>query len=747
MLTDDYSPSEILAGLDPASCTYQEWVNVGMALRQAGESCSVWDDWSRRDPARYHEGECFTKWASFTGAAYRDITMGTVIQMAMERGWSPGAGQDRAIGWDEEFTESDDPLKVIDQHWVMEEEVPGPHNFNPVQEILQYLEALFSSDEHVGYVVEAYSRDQDDPDKPTRYVPTKGRWDQTAGELMQALYACHGDVGAVMGDINKPYGAWIRFNPLDGKGISDSNVTAYRFALVECDTLPISKQYALIKQLQLPVAVLVHSGKKSLHAICRIDAASFSEYRAKVDYLYKVCEKNGLKLDTNNRNPSRLSRLPGAMRDGVPQYIVATNIGCESFDDWKEYIESLNDNLPDIGSLSEVFANPPELAPELISGILRKGHKMLLSGPSKAGKSFALIELCIAIAEGIQWLGFKCSQGRVLYVNLELDPCSCYRRFVDVYKALGMPGANVRNIDIWNLRGRSEPMDKLAPKLIRRCRETEYAAIIIDPIYKVITGDENSADQMAAFCNQFDRVASELGCSVIYCHHHSKGSQAAKRASDRASGSGVFSRDPDAIIDMLEIDVKDEDRDALVARSTPKICYNALQYFRKDSYVDLLQGVDLGSVSAMVKVCHDNFTAIEYKQLDNAIIAANDKIEARTGWRIEGTLREFRPFQPVFAWFAYPVHLIDTDGILDKKSGAAAAPVRGTRKGSIKEYKDKELKQNEKEFAEAMEITGGNIKEMVKYFDDELSERALRARAKRYGYCVECGVFVKMEMI
>ena len=40
-------------------------------------------------------------------------------------------------------------------------------------------------------------------------------------------------------------------------------------------------------------------------------------------------------------------------------------------------------------------------------------------------------------------------------------------------------------------------MDKLAPKLIRRAMKKDYLAIIIDPIYKVITGDENSADQMA----------------------------------------------------------------------------------------------------------------------------------------------------------------------------------------------------------------------------------------------------------
>ena len=116
-----------------------------------------------------------------------------------------------------------------------------------------------------------------------------------------------------------------------------------------------------------------------------------------------------------------------------------------------------------------------------------------LSGPSKAGKSFALIELCVAIAEGLPWLGFSCARGRVLYVNLELDRVSCLRRFLDVYRGLGISPEGSGNIDLWNLRGRSVPMDRLTPLLIRRARGREYAAVVIDPIYKLITGDENSA--------------------------------------------------------------------------------------------------------------------------------------------------------------------------------------------------------------------------------------------------------------
>lgn len=81
--------------------------------------------------------------------------------------------------------------------------------------------------------------------------------------------------------------------------------------------------------------------------LVRIDAADYSEYRKRVDYLYDVCQKNGIKVDTQNRNPSRLSRMPGIERDGKKQFLVDTNIGKDSWVEWHEWIESVNDDLPE----------------------------------------------------------------------------------------------------------------------------------------------------------------------------------------------------------------------------------------------------------------------------------------------------------------------------------------------------------------------------------------------------------------
>ena len=66
-----------LQHIDVAAVSYQEWVNVGMALKAEGFDCTVWDDWSRND-SRYHPGECQRKWATFRGSA-TPITGGSII--------------------------------------------------------------------------------------------------------------------------------------------------------------------------------------------------------------------------------------------------------------------------------------------------------------------------------------------------------------------------------------------------------------------------------------------------------------------------------------------------------------------------------------------------------------------------------------------------------------------------------------------------------------------------------------------
>lgn len=107
-------------------------------------------------------------------------------------------------------------------------------------------------------------------------------------------------------------GAWLRMNPLDGKGVADVNVTAFRFTLLESDILPIELQLPLLARLPLPIAAILGSGGKSVHAWVKVEAADFNGYRETVARLFELVARFG--FDQKNKNSSRLSRLPGAKR-------------------------------------------------------------------------------------------------------------------------------------------------------------------------------------------------------------------------------------------------------------------------------------------------------------------------------------------------------------------------------------------------------------------------------------------------
>jgi hypothetical protein len=114
-------------------------------------------------------------------------------------------------------------------------------------------------------------------------------------------------------------GAWIRPNPVKEHGsgangaFCDSDVTSYRRCLLESDELPLELQLSLWASLSLPVAAIIDTGGRSAHAWVDLNCDTLEEYRAMVSRIYIPLARFGLCL--NNKNPSRLSRLPGAQRE------------------------------------------------------------------------------------------------------------------------------------------------------------------------------------------------------------------------------------------------------------------------------------------------------------------------------------------------------------------------------------------------------------------------------------------------
>lgn len=712
-----YNLLELLDYINPSELSYQEWTNVGMALKHEGYEASDWDSWSAQDSERYKRGECFTKWNSFNETAGDIVTGGTIFDYAKRGGFVPPKKIDPNEGvldWEDEIGNiiDKDSIDSIELH------EPSDSNWNPANELIRYLTTLFDTDEYVGFVVSSIENEKG------KFIPgNRGNFRMTAGQIVEGLHSCNGDIGAVIGDYNQAAGAWIRFNPLNGEGVRNTDIASFKYALVESDSLDIGKQLSIIHQLELPVAAVVYSGAKSIHAIVKVDASDNKEYRERVSYLYKICDKNGLEVDSQNKNPSRLSRMPGCIRGDHKQFIIETNTGKETWSDWVEWVESMNDDLPDEENLADVLFNLPDYAEELIEGILRQGHKMLLVGPSKSGKSFSLIELCIAIAEGTKWMGRQCKQGDVLYVNFELDRASCLHRFKDVYQTLGLTPNNANRIFIWNLRGKTPALDQLVPKLIRRAEKKKYIAVVVDPIYKVITGDENSASEMAKFCNQFDKIADALGASVIYAHHHSKGAQGGKKSMDRASGSGVFARDPDALLDMIELDMNKEVKEHFINEARIEAMHTVLDKYvpKWKTYIYQTKKTDDHDFEAMNDYCAEMLGFEQMNELQYLTELKVDEAKHITALQISGTLREFATFDPINCFFKYPVHFLDNANLL--KGCRPEGSKQKSKFEKMNETKQKEQESNIELFLNAFEQLSHNGQVTVK----ELAESGLMA--------------------
>ena len=138
-----------LRSIDVAALDRASWIAVGMALKEEGYPCSVWDDWSRNDK-RYHPGECERLWRGFHGSA-TPVKAGTIIQMAKDRGWTM-FGEDGCMAWDDAIEyDGDDSFTGFPQD-----------TWDPAQDLVSYLELLFRSEDRALPLAAASGSDSND---------------------------------------------------------------------------------------------------------------------------------------------------------------------------------------------------------------------------------------------------------------------------------------------------------------------------------------------------------------------------------------------------------------------------------------------------------------------------------------------------------------------------------------------------------------------------------------------------------
>ena len=205
---------------------------------------------------------------------------------------------------------------------------------------------------------------------------------------------------------------------------------------------------------------------------------------------------------------------------------------------------------------------------------------------------------------------------------------------------------------------------------------------------------------------------------------------------DRASGSGVFSRDPDALLDLIELDVTKGIREQHVNNT---VCTTLAGVLGGFWMMERLSQDDLCSAAVMRAKCREYLNNEQFQIAMQAATAAEKACETVTAWRIEGTLREFPKFAPINLWFEYPAHKVDRTGVLvDAVTEAEAVQWKQKYASNFSKQKGpEERKQERVEGIEAafevcsMGETKVAIEDLVTHMG--VSEKTVRRRLKESG--------------
>ncbi len=486
---------EALYVLSP-DCDREQWVRIAMAFKAAGGDFETFDAWSANAPARYDKSNCRRTWDGIqpTGG----ITAATLYGLAKSAGYvSPGEQMPRETPRNAVQSAPARRIAAVYQYKDKAGRLRAlniryePKDFRPRYAVIENPDpAAF-----------------DDPaqwarKKPDGFVMPLYHEDEIARRSGDLLYMTEGE--------------------------KDADALAQLGYLTTCHKAG---------------GAVVHAGRgifKGRRAVIIADADEAGR---------KYAEEAGKNLSG----------------EAASVTIITPPDDFKDYSDWEEAqdsaesVEALRERFETWGipaserdtceTLAAVWNDPPPRSPEIVGGLLRQGHKMILSGSSKAGKSFALLQLAAALCEGREWLQtFPCKASRILYLNLEVDRASMIHRALKVYHALDWTPRGLENFIFDHMRGRTADIDVMAADIVAKARKHGVGVIFIDPVYKCGLADENAAGDIAKFCRILDRIAADTGAAVIYCHHYSKGEQSGKAAIDRAAGSGVFARDADAIL-------------------------------------------------------------------------------------------------------------------------------------------------------------------------------------------------------
>lgn len=356
----------------------------------------------------------------------------------------------------------------------------------------------------------------------------------------------------------------------------DSEVTRFKYALLESDTIHCSEQFEIIQKLNLPIASVVWSGNKSLHTMVKVDAKDIEEYKRRVKLLYEVANDVGFGVDTQCKNPTRYTRLAGSQNKATHQYheLISLSMGESSWMDWEvntlpklrvDFEQQVNNILVNQlfqGAL-EYDYNQIEDKAEIVSGLIQDGKIFCIGGASKAGKSLLTSRLAMCLSQGDDFFEHQCLTRKVLYFDTELDPDDFKRRKDVIRQNDNLTIILAKNIPHVEDETQLERIKRYL-SMIKAAADTHgFQVIIIDCIYKFI--NENDVKEVTAFVTAIEEL-KHAGYCVIVVHHTNKAKYEGGEPINHLSGHSNLGRAVDGCLLLLETNTMHEFPDGTRAK-------------------------------------------------------------------------------------------------------------------------------------------------------------------------------------
>lgn len=162
----------------------------------------------------------------------------------------------------------------------------------------------------------------------------------------------------------------------------------------------------------------------------------------------------------------------------------------------------------------EIMNMPMKKQGFIVDGMIYPGIH-ILSGDPKIGKSWMMLDMCLAVAKGEDFLGRKTEQGQAVYMALEDTFVSLQSR---MYELTDEPSENLFFSLLANSIGSGLEED------LRECKKMfpDLKMIVIDTLQKIrnIIDTKYGADYQEL--SVLKSIADQLGIAIILVHHNRK---------------------------------------------------------------------------------------------------------------------------------------------------------------------------------------------------------------------------------